>query len=323
MHKTISMKFLICGVGSIGERHIKNLLYLGYDDIILYRKIKRPLRTINHELKVYEELEEALSQKPDVALICNPTYLHMETALHCAKSGCHIFIEKPISNNTNNKEKLEKLLDKNNKIGMVGYMMRYHPCILKIRELINENKIGKIVSFRSIWGEYLPDWHPWENYQETYAALTEMGGGPALTLSHELDISLWMFGEVKKVIGLSNFNSNLEINTEHSIDILIDFKSGVTANIHLDYVQSPPKRCTEIIGTNGRIEFDYYTNKLELYTRENPTAKEFIMDSFDRNDMFVDELNEFINAIKFKKPSPISLNDGFKSVNVAIKALNF
>ena len=125
------------------------------------------------------------------------------------------------------------------------------------------------------------------------------------------------------LMSLIGSNSNLEINTEHSIDILIDFKSGVTANIHLDYVQSPPKRCTEIIGTNGRIEFDYYTNKLELYTRENPTAKEFIMDSFDRNDMFVDELNEFINAIKFKKPSPISLNDGFKSVNVAIKALNF
>jgi len=317
------MKFLICGVGSIGERHIRNLISLGYDDIILFRKRNHPLRTINREFPVYSTLRECLDKKPDIAIICNPTHLHVETALQCAKSDCHVFIEKPVSHNMKDGINLINTLKAHNKIAMVGYMMRYHPCMLKIQKWIEDGAIGRVVSLRAIWGEYLPDWHPWEDYKETYAAVKEMGGGPALTLSHELDLSIWLFGKPDKVLGMSNYSSNLKIDTEHAIDILLHFKSGVTGNIHLDYVQSPPKRCTEIIGTNGRIEFDYYTNKLELYTRENPTAKEFIMDSFDRNDMFVDELNEFINAIKFKKPSPISLNDGFKSVNVAIKALNF
>jgi len=316
------MRFLICGVGSIGERHIRNLLSLGYDDIILYRNRNKPLRTINREFPVYIKLKEALSQKPDVALICNPTHLHMETARQCAENCCNLFIEKPVSSSLKFQEDLKQLLDKNNKIGMVGYMMRYHPCILKMREWINEGKVGKVISLRAIWGEYLPDWHPWEDYRSTYAALSEMGGGPALTLSHELDLALWMFGKVEKVIGLSNFNSNLEIDTEHGIDILIGFENGVTANIHLDYVQKPPKRYTEIVGTEGRVEFDYYKNKVVLYTHSNLATEEFNVDAnFDRNNMFVSELEEFIKAVKLNKPPFIPLEDGFRSVDTALKAL--
>ncbi len=317
------MKFLICGVGSIGERHIRNLISMGYDDIILYRKRSQPFRTINHTFPLYKELNEALDQKPDAAFICNPTHLHMETALQCAKGNCNLFIEKPVSNSLKCMDELISILAKNKKIAMVGYMMRYHPCMLKIKEWINEQKVGEIISFRAIWGEYLPDWHPWEDYRMTYAAQHRMGGGPALTLSHELDLALWMFGDAKKVTALSNFNSSLEIDTEHGIDILILFENGVTGNVHLDYVQKPPKRTMEIAGTKGRIEFDYYANRVVLYTHDKPLGKEFHLgDDFDRNDMFMTELTKFIGAVELNKPSPIPLEDAFKSVDVALKALN-
>jgi len=317
------MKFLICGVGSIGERHIRNLLSLGYDDIILYRNRNQPFRTIDREFPVYLDLEEALDQKPDAAFICNPTHLHMETAIQCAKRNCNLFIEKPVSNSPKHQEELIKLLEENSKIAMVGYMMRYHPCMLKITDWINQDKVGKVVSLRAIWGEYLPDWHPWEDYRTTYAAKRGMGGGPALTLSHELDLAIWLFGKVEKVVGLSNFNSSLEIDTEHGIDILILFKNGVTGNVHLDYVQKPPKRSTEIVGTKGRIEFDYYTNKVVLYTHDEPSGEVFnVSDNFDRNNMFVTELEQFIKAVELSKPSPISLEDAFRSVDVALQALN-
>ena len=60
-------------------------------------------------------------------------------------------------------------------------MMRFHPCILKMNSWVNEGKIGKVIHYRSKWGEYLPNWHPWENYKQSYAGKKEMGGGPALT----------------------------------------------------------------------------------------------------------------------------------------------
>ena len=316
------MKILICGVGSVGERHIKNLTSLGYKDIILYRERNLPLRTIDYQLPIYTELDRALNQQPDIAFICNPTHLHMETAIRCAEKKCHLFIEKPISDTINFQAELKNLLKKNSRIAMVGYMMRYHPCILKMKEWVNQEKIGRVVNFRATWGEYLPDWHPWEDYRGTYAALKDMGGGPALTLSHELDIPLWLFGKVEKVVGISNFNSDLELTVEHGIDILIGFKNGVTANVHLDYIQKPPKRITEIVGTKGRIEFDYYSNQTILYTHNNPEGEKFVLDdSFDRNDLFVFELKDFLDSIKDRRPSPISTEEAFKSVQVVHQAL--
>ena len=101
------MKILICGVGSIGERHIRNLLTLGYEDIILYRTSNSQLRSLNQNLKTFNNLDEALVQKPDVAFITNPTSLHLNTAISCAMAGCHLFIEKPLSHSLEGVDKLK------------------------------------------------------------------------------------------------------------------------------------------------------------------------------------------------------------------------
>ena len=214
---------MICGVGSIGERHLNNLLKLGYDDIILYRKRDMQLRTIENSFQVFKTLESALREKPDICFICNPTHLHIPTALKCADAGCHLFIEKPLGNSLKDINQLNRILKKKNKKAMVGYMSRFHPCLIKGKEWIEDGRIGKVVFARTQWGEYLPDWHPWEDYRESYAAKKSMGGGPALTLSHEIDTMLWYFGKVKSVIKNSNYNSDLEISCEHSCDIIANF----------------------------------------------------------------------------------------------------
>ena len=120
---------------------------------------------------------------------------------------------------------------------MVGYMMRFHPCIKKIKELLDNKKIGNILSAISIWGEYLPDWHPWEDYTASYAARRDWGW-PWLTLSHDIDILFWLFGKPERLKAFANYNSNLNIDTENAIDILLKYKNGIIANIHLDYLQA-------------------------------------------------------------------------------------
>ena len=150
-----------------------------------------------------------------------------------------------------------------------------------------------------------------------------MGGGPALTLSHELDLAIWLCGEVKNVVGMTNNNSNLEIDTEHSIDILLSFKNGITGNIHLDYLHKPAKRAFDVLGTSGRIEFDYYSNETTLFTHNEVNGEIYSVDNkFDRNDMFITEIKEFIAAVKFAKLSPISLKESLMSVEVAQRALS-
>ena len=164
------MKILVCGVGSIGERHINNLISLGYEEIILYRSSNSKLRSIKNNLQTFSDLSIALKEKPDIALITNPTSLHIDTAIECAKANCHLFIEKPLSNNLNKVDVLSNLVSEKKLVCMVGFMYRYHPLIKKIKSIIDGMSLGELIHIRSTWGEYLPDWHPWEDYRTSYAA---------------------------------------------------------------------------------------------------------------------------------------------------------
>ena len=312
-------KFLICGAGSIGERHIKNLKYLGFNDIILLRTKKKALRTIQGDYLVETDLSKALKHRPDVAIICNPSHLHLRTAIACIKMDCHIFIEKPITHNRKGWAELESLIKKKKKQIFVGYMMRFHPCILKMQEWINDGKIGKVIHYRSKWGEYLPSWHPWENYQKSYAGKKEMGGGPALTLSHDIDLALLFCGKSKNVYGLSNRESKLKISSDHIIDILIEFYNKTTANIHLNYLSDPPARMIEILGTKGQIQFDYYKNEALLYVNGKRTAKKKII-NFDRNQLFIDEIKYFLKLVKDNKSITSNIKDAFEVADIALKA---
>ena len=311
---------MICGVGSIGERHLNNLLKLGYDDIILYRKRDMQLRTIENSFQVFKTLESALREKPDICFICNPTHLHIPTALKCADAGCHLFIEKPLGNSLKDINQLNRILKKKNKKAMVGYMSRFHPCLIKGKEWIEDGRIGKVVFARTQWGEYLPDWHPWEDYRESYAAKKSMGGGPALTLSHEIDTMLWYFGKVKSVIKNSNYNSDLEISCEHSCDIIANFNNGVTANIHLDYIQKPPVRNMEIVGTKGRIYFDYYKNEISIIPSLNKklSTNKKLNYRFERNSLFIDELKHFFHCVKNGNDPQSDISSAMEVVKIAL-----
>jgi predicted dehydrogenase len=310
------VKILICGVGSIGERHIRNLLTLGYEDIILYRTSNSQLRSLDQNFKTFNNLEEALLQKPDIAFITNPTSLHLNTAISCALAGCHLFVEKPLSNSLEGVDKLNKIVIKKDLVCMTGFMYRYHPLIQKMKEITNSKILGELIWIRSSWGEYLPDWHPWEDYRTGYAAKDKLGGGPTATLSHDIDLAIWFSNsEVKKFVNFENHQSKLELETSHGNDILIKFYNGVTANIHVDFFQKPYHKEFEIVFTEGKLNFNYYNNKLYIISTDEKDKK-IVMKDFNRNEMFLLEIKDFINAIINKKASPISINESLKSMQI-------
>ncbi len=316
----MSFRFLICGVGSIGERHLRNLRTLGHHDIALYRTRNLPLRTVKETYPVYLDLDEALQKhQPDVCIICSPTHLHLNTALKCAETS-HLLIEKPLSHTLEGVSELQNILDQSGKQAMVGYMMRFHPALIRIKELLKKERLGKVCHVRSFWGEYLPDWHPWEDYRETYAARADMGGGPCLTLSHEFDVLFWLFGESTEVIAMSNNASDLELTTEHGIDILCRLPSGATAHTHLNYFQRPPKRFLEISGTEATLAFDYYKSELKvMLPGQAPIIEKW--DDFDRNDLFISELSYFLECVSKKESPRPSIADGAAVMTTALTAL--
>src|SRR5262245_11468951 len=93
------MKFLIAGLGSIGQRHFRNLIALGEKDIVLLRTRKATLPDDQlADYPVETDIHEALQKhKPDAVIVANPTSLHLDVAIPAAEVGCDILLEKPVS----------------------------------------------------------------------------------------------------------------------------------------------------------------------------------------------------------------------------------
>ena len=297
------MKILICGLGSIGKRHANNLLYLKKKNLIFFRERNFDLKNQNLEKKKsFKSLNKALNENPDVAFICNTTSKHINTALKCAKKGCHLFIEKPLSNNLKKLRILESIINKKKIKVMIGYNMRFHPLMIKIKRMLKNKELGSVYNLQTEWSEYLPDWHPWENYKYTYAAQKKMGGGRNLTLSHELDSMYWLFGKIKKV---KNFRINkyLKGDVDTSSDFLVEFNNNIIGYSHIDFLGKPHIRKMYISGTKKKVFFNYYKNQIKIVNRSGGTK--LIKVKFKKNDMYLDEIKYFLKCIKNNiNPSP-------------------
>jgi predicted dehydrogenase len=322
------MKILIAGLGSIGRRHLRNLLALGEQDILLYRTrhgtLNDGLTRTGGELDgfpVETDLQAALAQQPEAVVIANPTALHLDVAIPAARAGCHLLLEKPVSHSFDRIDELQTAVQTSGSRVLVGFQFRYHPGLQKIAELLSNEAIGRPLSARAHWGEYLPDWHPWEDYRQGYSARSDLGGGVILTLSHPLDYILWLFGEVSSVWAYAAHLSDLELDVEDTAEIGIEFKNGVLGSLHLDYNQRPPMHYLEIIGTLGSLFwkgdvvslFDARANEIARTDFNLPLG-------FERNDLFLDEMRHFL-AVAGGRASPVcSLADGIEALRLAYGA---
>ncbi len=307
------MRFLIAGFGSIGRRHFRNLLSLGYDDIVLFRSNKSTLDI--EEIKDYiveTNIEKALSHKPDAVIISNPTALHLDIAIPAALQGCHLFFEKPISDSLDRIPELKKSLTLGGGKAMTGFQYRFHPGLNQIKKWIEDDYIGKVVSARAHWGEFLPGWHPWEDYKNSYSARKDLGGGVILTLCHPIDYFRWMFGEIHEVWATYSPIEYLNIETEAIADISLKF-NGLVGQVHLNYIQRPGKHVVEIIGDSGTITWDNKDGVAKCYMAiENKTIDFVPSPDFERNTLFIDEMKNFINFIQGRSEVMCTLDDGIR-----------
>lgn len=306
------MKFLIVGFGSIGRRHFQNLISLGENDIVLLRSLKSNLDT--QEIKnfpVVTKLDDALNLNPDAVILANPTALHLETAIPAARAGCHLFFEKPISSSLDRIGELYSALELGGGKAVTGFQFRFHPGLKKIKQIISENKIGNVISARAHWGEYLPNWHPWEDHRKSYSARKDLGGGVILTLSHPIDYLNWLLGPVESVWGFHQIVNHLEINVEGSAEIGLAFSNGAIGSVHVNYIQQPGRHDLEIVGDQGTIRWDNSDGIAHLFQAETKQWETFSPPvGFERNDLFIAEMKHFMDVIQNDINPICSLEDG-------------
>ena len=315
------MKALVVGLGSIGRRHARIWARLGLGEVLVCRSTRQPQpEPLGVPASEFESLDDALNEQPDVVLVTNPTSLHLSTALRALEGGAHVLVEKPISHSLEGVERLRQ----GERVIMVGYNLRFHPGPQRLRLLLQQGAIGKPLSIRAEVGEYLPDWHPWEDYRASYSGRSDLGGGPVLTFSHEIDTVYWLLGMPSSVTAVATHASALEIDTEDIAEIVLSYPDSALASIHVDYVRRPTQRHVEVVGDAGTLRWEFEAKRLLRYA---PTTREWIVEQgdprFERNDMFTAELCEFVARIRGEAPDGIGADaqQGIDVLKIALGAL--
>ncbi len=323
------MKYLIAGLGSVGRRHFRNLLALGEKDIVLLRSHRATLS--DDELAGYPvetDLREALKKhKPKAVIVANPTSLHLQTAVPAAEAGCHILLEKPISNSTEGLSQLESVVNNSGSKILVAFQFRFHPGLVRAKQLISSGEIGRVISAHVHFGEYLPAWHPWEDYRQGYAARSDLGGGVVLTQCHSLDYLPWLVGKVKSVWGFTGKVSNLEVDVEDTAKIGLRFEGSALGSLHLDFNQQPPEHYFTVIGTKGTVKWNLADGAARIYRasaeslaistgmgvkaggdwQEYPLAA-----GWERNVMFLEQMKHFVAVVNGEAQPTCTLEDGVR-----------
>jgi len=316
-----ALKFLVIGCGSIGERHIKNLLALGVKNIIAYDPNRERMELIRtkYGVKIEGGLDSALEKELDAALVCTPPVTHVPLAKRALDVGLNVFVEKPISHTMNGVDELIETARKRRLVLAVGYNFKFHPGMRRVKKILEKGYIGRVMWGRAIVGQYLPDWRPWQDYRNSYTARREMGGGIILDGSHEIDYMRWFMGEVESVVCFAGRLSSLEVDVEDSADVLMKHAGGRMSNVHMDFIRRDYFRACEIVGEEGTVRWSFPSGTVEVFSAKTKKWRT-VYNGCDPNTMYVEEMKHFIRCVEGRETPLVDGAEGRRTLEVALAA---
>jgi len=320
------MRILVQGAGSIGQRHYRNILTLGHEAAFLRTtKERRPFiqkffdeeAREGREPKEFQSLEEAVQEwGPHAIVIATPNHLHLSNALAAAKQDLSLLIEKPVHDSSDGLAELSQLIEEHKLTAMVGYNLRFHPLLKRVKGMVESNELGTVLSIFVEVGENIEDWHPWEDYRDTYAPAIATGGGALLCFSHDIDYLFWLFGAPTSIEASGGKVTPLAGDAEDMVQSLWSYDDGKTALVHIDYFQRPKVRTLKIIGTERTVVWDAYAALTIIEHATGEQSIEHAPEGFERNDMFVEELKHFISCVEEGTRPLVPVSDGQEVVRI-------
>jgi predicted dehydrogenase len=315
------MKFVIIGLGSMGKRRIRNLKALDYESILGFdpRKDRCEEAYEKYGIDTFQKINDVIEQKPDVMIISTPPDLHMKYAKIALENNIHFFTEASVVQD----EMLEIIegLKDSKIVGLPSCTLRFHPIVQKINEILQMPDMGKPLSFIHHFGQYLPDWHPWENYKEFYVSKKETGACREI-VPFQLVWLISTFGKIKSVSGRKSKLSNLEIEIDDIYNVLLEFKNGVEGILIVDVISRAPFLQAKIMTENGVIIADWLEEKVKKYSHENGweifdiNAGNIEKQYIHGEGPYIEEMKNFIQIVCNKKPSDYSYKEDFEILKI-------
>jgi predicted dehydrogenase len=321
------MRFLIVGLGSMGKRRIRNLQELQAGEIFGFdiRADRRAEATELYGIETFSDFDEAMDKNPDALIISTPPDKHMQYARVAAERGKHFFTEASVVDD--GMEEVMALCEGKALVAAPSCTMRFHPSVRLIKELIEQGEIGDILGLTYHCGQYLPDWHPWEDYRSFYVAQRATGGCREI-VPFELVWLIWVLGEVETISCFKDKLSSLDVDIDDLYQMLLRFKRGTIGHLLVDVISRSPYRSCRFISERGVIEWVWSEKQVRVFKADTGEWQNYPEPEGGKTEgsfvapvgMYVEELNAFVRAAQGEGEYPYTFAEDKRVLNLLYAA---
>jgi predicted dehydrogenase len=315
-------RVLVIGVGSIGERHVRCFEWTDRCDVSIC-EINEPLRQTIAERyaigSVFGNLDDALNDPPDAAVICVPAHLHIRLATQLAEAGVHLLIEKPLSTSFEGIDRLFSLVQKQNLTAAVAYVSRMNPALAAMRGALQSGRFGDPLQIVGLSGQNFPFYRP--AYREIYYNNRATGGGAIQdALTHLLNSGQWLVGPMTELAADAAHLVLEGVDVEDTVHVIARH-GAVMGSYALNQHQAPNETSLTVVCTGGTVRCEFHRSRWLSATTSGDDWKveqEFLI---ERDDGFVAQANRFLDAIEGIAKPACSLGEGLHTLQTNLAVL--
>jgi predicted dehydrogenase len=310
------VKILIAGLGSMGRRRLRNLQYLGGHELAGLELNGDRRESVGGEFHIptFADVEQGLAWGPTAMIISTPPDRHLDLARVAAEHSVHFFTEASVV--PEDTTELEELADEHAIVAAPSCTMRFHPAVQRLKELLEGGSVGKPLIVTHHMGQYLPDWHPWEDYRSFYVARRETGAAREM-IPFELNWLTYLFGRVVDVCGVREKRSQLETDIDDIYSTILRFDTGVRGALTVEVLSRPGVRLARVVAERGTLIWDWnrrcvkewVTEEEGWKTHPDPPPIQGPGGDWVSENMYISEMEAFVGAVAGSAPFPATLRD--------------
>lgn len=311
----MKLKICIVGLGSIGKRHIKNLIHVLENRGITYEidALRSSPTALPDEIdgmirnRYYDSKD--MQEDYDIIFVTNPTVCHYDTMKKVLTKTKHMFIEKPVFDTV--AYELSSLPFQSDGVYYVACPLRHKSIMRYVKEELLPRE--RVISARILSTSYLPAWRRGTDYRNNYSAHKDMGGGVTRDLIHEWDYALDLFGNPSKVYHIKRHISNLDIDSD-DIAVYIAEYPRMLLEMHLDYIGQKTERVLQLFTNEKRIDIDLIGNRLAEYAGDRLMSEK----CFSEEDCYLNEMEYFIDCVERKRSNMNTVENAYHTLKIAL-----
>lgn len=317
-----SLRVLVIGVGSIGERHLRCFLATGRASVAICEVNPALRQTVAERYSVseiYESSEAALDSHPEIVVVATPAHLHIPIAKAAVLAGAHVFIEKPLSTTDQGIAELIEITRQSGKTVGVAYVYRSHPAFTAMREVLQSGRFGKPVQMVATCGQHFPFYRP--AYRQTYYTNRATGGGAVQdALTHVMNAAEWLIGPVDKVVADLDHKVLEGVTVEDTVHVLTRH-GDVMGCFSLNQHQAPNETNLTVICERGTIRFEFQNNRWRWQSEPGTDWTDENAEPLERDTLFTRQANLFLDAVMQGTPPPCNLEAARQTLRVNLAIL--